>query len=194
MISNRLLLCILFLVVLQPTSSVVGMQKSGAQTVKGPSVVVIGVVSGTSALVRVDKLTANARTLPNGDRIAELPKPSEYYLGTIYQVRVNEIIKGNKRIRLGQTITILIPGPANVSDRVTLSSGRKYLLKLLPLDEDIEKYKGTAVMDLTHPSAVKRQFDPRDVFTVAGELDNAVPITEGNRELIERIRREARSR
>src|SRR5690348_3481060 len=36
----RLLLCILFLVVLQPTSSVVGVQTSGAQTVKGPSVVV----------------------------------------------------------------------------------------------------------------------------------------------------------
>ena len=49
-------------------------------------------------------------------------------------------------------------------------------------------------MDLAHPSAAKRQFDARDVFTLASELDNAVPITEGNKELIERIRREARTR
>ncbi len=51
-------------------------------------------------------------------------------------------------VRSGQTITILIPGPPNVSDRVVLFLQRKYLLKLSLLNEDVKKYKGTAVMDL----------------------------------------------
>ena len=46
-------------------------------------------------------------------------------------------------VRSGQTITILIPGPTNVSDRVVLSPQHKYLLKLSLLNEDVEKYKGT---------------------------------------------------
>lgn len=193
MVPTRFLLCVLLLVVFlqMPCPSLA--QKADVQLVKTPAIV-IGTILSTSSLVRLDKLGGSVRTLPNGQEVSELPRQSDYLVGTIYQVRINEIIKRNKMVRSGQTITILIPGPANVSDRVVLSMQRKYLLKLSLLNEDVEKYKGTAVMDLAHPSAEKRQFDPRDVFTVTSELDNAVPITEGNKEQIERIRREARTR
>src|SRR5262249_46032146 len=193
MVRTWLLLCVLLLVVFLLMPYVLLAQKASVQLVNA-STILIGTISSTSSLVRLDKLGGSVRTLPNGQQVPELPRQSEYLVGTVYQMRINEIIKGNKMLRSGQTIIILIPGPANVSDRVVLSLQRKYLLKLSSLDEDIEKYKGTALMDLAHPSGVTRQFDSRDVFTVTAEIYSAVPITKENKELIERIRREARTR
>jgi hypothetical protein len=193
MVTGRFLLYVLLLVVLLAMPCTSMAQKADVQLVKTPAIL-IGTISSTSSLVRLDKLGGSVRTLPNGQQVPELPRQSEYLVGTVYQVQINEIIKGNKMVRSGRTITILIPGPTNVSDRVVLSLQHKYLLKLSLLNEDMEKYKGTALMDLAHPSAVKRQFDSRDVFTVTAEIYNAVPITKENKELIERIRREARTR
>jgi hypothetical protein len=191
MILNRLLLCIVLLVFPQPTSSAEGLQKSSEEPINDPSVVVIGGVSETFDLIRPDKLTVNARTLPNGNEIAELPKLSEYYAGTIYHVRVSEIIKGNKVVRSGQNITVLIPGPPNVSHRVILTAQRKYLLQLASL-ADAEKYKGTVIRDLSRTSPTQQPFDSHNVFTPVRDVNNAVPVTEENKDLIKRIRREAK--
>jgi hypothetical protein len=193
-ISHSLLPFIVLLVVLQPTSSAIGVQKSdGGPTKDDTSVILIGGVSETFDLVRPDKLTGNAQPLPNGNEIAELPKLSEYYAGTIYHVRISEIIKGNKIVRSGQIITVLIPGPPNVSHRVILSAQRKYLLQLASL-ADPEKYKGMAVMELGNPSSVKKPFDSDNVFTPVRDFSNAVPVTKETREMIERIRHGANNK
>ena len=190
--SHSLLPCIVLLVVLQPTSSAISVQKSGGGLTKDyTSVILIGGVSETFDLVRPDKLTGDAQLLPNGNEITELPKLSEYYAGTIYHVRISEIIKGNKIVRSGQIITVLIPGPPNVSHRVILSAQRKYLLQLASL-ADPEKYKGMVVMELGNPSSVKKPFDSHNVLTPTKHFYNAVPVTEDNKELIKRIRREAK--
>ena len=68
-------------------------QKADVQLVKTPAIL-IGTVSSTSSLVRLDKLGGSVRTLSNGQQISELPRQSDYLVGTIYQVRINEIIKG----------------------------------------------------------------------------------------------------
>jgi hypothetical protein len=191
MISNRLLLCIVLLVFVQPTSSAERLQKSAAEGINDPSVIVIGEALEKFDLVRPDKLTGNTRTLPNGTVIAELPQLSEYYAGTIYHVRISEIIKGNKIVRSGQIITVLVPGPWNVSHRVSLSAQRKYLLQLSSLT-DAEQYKGMVVMDLGNPSSAKEPFDTQNVFTAVNHFYNGVPVTKDTKELINRIRREAK--
>ena len=83
-------------------------QKTDVPSGKTPAIL-IGTISSTSSLVRLDKLGGNVRTLSNGQQVPELPRQSDYVVGIIYQVRINEIIKGNKMVRSGQTITILIP-------------------------------------------------------------------------------------
>jgi len=191
MISNRLLLCIVLLIFLQSMASAGRLQKSGEPTHNDASIIVIGGVSETFALVRPDKLTGNTRSLPNGNEIAELPKLSEYYAATIYHVRIGEIIKGNKIVRSGQIITVLIPGPPNVSDRVILSAQRKYVLQLASL-ADAEKYKGMVVTDLGNPSSDKKALISQNVFTLISDVNNAIPVTEDNKELIKRIRFEAK--
>lgn len=193
MLSNRLLCCVALLVVLHPAISALGVQKSGGGPTKDSSLTVIGSVSGTLDLVRADKLTANVRTLPNGDKIAELPQRSEYYVGTIYKFQIDEVVRGNKTIRSGQSINVLILGPGSVSHRVVLSAQRKYLLQLSLLDVS-EKYKGTVVMDLAQPSGAKQPFDSQNVFMLIGDINSAVPVTKDTKELVKRIRREAKKK
>lgn len=72
-----------------------------------------------------------------------------------------------------------------------LSAQRKYLLQLASL-ADPEKYKGMVVMELGNPSSVKKPFDSHNVLTPTKHFYNAVPVTEDNKELIKRIRREAK--
>ena len=191
--SRESLLRVTILLVLPFAANADRLQEPARVPAEKASVIVSGAVSKTLALVRADKLTGSERTLPNGQKIAELPRPSEYYLGTIYQFRVDDVLKGNKMAHVGQTINVFVPGLVNASDRIALSSRHKYLLQLMPLGGDAKNYEGTAIMDLAKPSG-KQKFDPNIVFAVTGGFDGAVPITEANKALIERIRHEAKRR
>ena len=159
-------------------------QRSDVQPDKEPLVILIGRATNSSSLVRPDKLYGDGQNLP---------QPKDYRAGTIYKFHIDEVVKGNKKIRSGQTITILVPGPGNVSHSVWLSAQRTYLLQLSSA-VDAEKYKGTVVMDFAQPSPTQQPFDSHDVFTVISDINSAVPITEDkdNKELIKRIRREAK--
>jgi hypothetical protein len=157
-------------------------QKSDVYPDKEPLAIVIGRASSTSSLVRPEKLYGTGENLPQA---------SEYLAGTIYKFRIDEVVRGNKTIRSGQTISILIPGPGNVSHSVWLSGQRKYLIQLASL-VDAEDYKGTVVMELRRSSEAKQPFDSQGVYTLISDINSAVPITEGTKELIKRIRREAK--
>ena len=176
------LLCLLVLTISIVASSDLAAQKSGASPNEEPDAIVVGSTSSRLSLVRPEKLYGTE---------GNLPQPSEYLVGTIYKFRIDEVVRGNKTIRAGQTINVLILGPGNVTHRVVLSAQRKYLLQLSSL-ADAEKYKGTAVMDLSQQSPTQQPFDSHNVFTPVRDVNNAVPVTEDNKELIKRIRREAK--
>lgn len=189
--ASLLLLCILLSPLVEVPPIVAVEQKSQDVPVKGAALVLVGAVSRTLALVRPDKLTGSVRNLSSGQAIAELPQPSEYFVGTIYQFRIAEVLKGNKLVQVEQTINVFVPGPGNSSDRVAPTSERKYLLQLSLLKDGAEKYEGMAVMDLTDPSFGKQQFDPQTTYFIIPDPHGAVPVTEKNKSLIESIRREA---
>lgn len=178
----RSLLCLLVLTIYLAASSDLVAQKSDVSPNEEPVAIVLGSMSSRLSLVRPEKLYGSEQNLP---------QPSEYLVGTIYKFRIDEVVRGNKTIRSGQTINVLILGPGNVTHRVVLSAQRKYLLQLSSL-ADAEKYKGTVVMDLSQPSGAKQPFDSHNVFTPVRDVNNAVPVTEENKELIKRIRREAK--
>ena len=179
------LLCLIVLTIPLITSSHLMAQKSDVQPDKEPLAILIGRATSKSSLIRPEKLYGTGQNLP---------QPSEYRAGTIYRFRIDEVVvKGNKTIRSGQTISVLIPGPGNVSHSVWLSAQRQYLIQLASL-VDAEQYKGTVVMGVADPSATKEPFDPHDVYTLISGIDSAVPITEDSKELIKRIRREAKKK
>lgn len=180
----RSLLCVvLFMIPLTASSHLVA-EKSDVQPDKEPLAILIGRAISTSSLIRPEKLYGTGENLP---------QPSEYRAGSIYRFRIDEVVKGNKTIRSGQTISVLIAGPGNVSHSVWLSAQRQYLIQLASL-VDAEKYKGTVVMGFADPSATKEPFDSHDVYTLITDVNSAVPVTEDNKELIKRIKREAKKK
>jgi hypothetical protein len=50
------------------------------------------------------------------------------------------------------------------------------------------------VTDLSQPSGTKQPFDSHNVFTPVRDVNNAVPVTDATKELIKRIRREAKGK
>ena len=180
----RFLLYLLVVTISLTASSNLVAQRSAVRPDESSLAILIGRVSSTSSLVRPEKLYGSGQTLP---------QRSEYMVGTIYKFRIDEVVRGNKSIRPGQTVSVLIPGSGNISDRAVLFAQRKYLLQLSSL-ADAEKYKGTVVMNLAQPSAAKQPFDSQNVFTLLSDVNNAVPVTEENKELIEKIRHEAKKR
>lgn len=180
----RSLLCLGILTICLPASSHLVAQKSEVHPEREPLAILIGRASSRLSLVHPEKLYGSGQNLP---------QRSEYVVGTVYKFRIDEVVRGNKTIRPGQTISLLILGPGNVTHTVSLSAQRKYLIQLASL-VDAEDYRGTAVMDLADPSNKKQPFDSHDVFTLISDINSAVPITEDkdNKELIKRIRREAK--
>jgi len=179
----RSLLCLVALMISLTASSHLVAQKSDGRADK-PLAVLIGQATSTSSLVRPEKLYGTGKNLPQA---------SEYLVGTIFKFRIDEVVRGNKTIRSGQTISVLIPGPRNVTHSVWLSAERKYLIQLACL-VDAEKYKGTVVMGFADPSAAKEPFDSDNVFTLISGMDAAVPINTGTKDLIKRIKREAKKK
>lgn len=195
MVSPLFLLCVVLSLALQFPSTTASVSKESEElATKSAAVVSIGAVSGTLALVRPDKLTGNTRTLPDGQEIAELPQPREYYVGHNLSVSPCGDTQGNKMVRVGQTITVLVPGLANTSDRVALLPEHKYLLQLSPLKDDAREYEGMVVMDLAHLPAAKQPFALQNTYTIIRDLHGALPVTMENQNLIKVIRRAARKR
>src|SRR5262249_40398303 len=158
------LLCLVVLTISLTASHLVA-QKSDVHPDKEPMAILMGRASRTWSLVRPDKLYGSGQNLP---------QRSEYVVGTVYEFRIDDVVKGSKTIRPGQTIRVLILGPGNVTDTVSLSTQRKYLIQLASL-VDAEKYRGTVVMDLADPSSAKQPFDSHDVFTLISDINSAVP-------------------
>lgn len=180
----RSFLCLVVLTISLTTSSHLSAEKSDVEPDKEPLALLIGRARSTSSLIRPEKLYGTGENLP---------QPSKYRAGTIYKFQIDEVLRGNKTFRRGQTITVLIPGPGNVSHSVWLSLERRYLIQLASL-VDAEKYKGTVVMGVADPSATKEPFDPHDVYTLIRDIDGAVPVTDDTKELIKRIKRKAQKK
>ena len=180
----RSLLCLIVLTISLSASGHFSAQRSDVQPDKESLVILIGRATSRSSLVRQDKLYGDGQNLP---------QPKDYRAGTMYKFQIDEVVKGNKKIRSGQTITILVPGPWNVSHSVWLSAQRTYLLQLSS-SVDAENYKGTVVMDFAQPSPTQQPFESYGVFTLLSDINSAVPVTEDNKELIKRIKREAKKK
>jgi len=116
----RSLVCLVVLAISLTASSNLVAQKSDVDPDREPLAILIGRASNTSSLVRPEKLYGTGQNLPQA---------SEYLVATIHKFRIDEVVRGNKTIRPGQTISVLIPGPVNVTHRVTLSAQRKYLIR-----------------------------------------------------------------
>lgn len=162
------------------------------------SPVIIGVVEEPwLTVIRPDKLakSGTVKRQPDGRYIAELPQRSlDYLVGDIFRVKVKEVLKRDRWIRVNQTIEVF--SKFQLEGGVSLPQGQQVLLVLAPFTPKKEDFEKTSVV--RNGQSLSRggtQFNMgARYYSVAGEANGAVPITEKNRTLIEEIRAAIRAR
>lgn len=150
--------------------------------------IVIGSIESRVWVVRPDKMTSTTKNLPNGKTVAELPNPADYVVGTIYRVRVNEIVKKNRNIRAAGWINIFVTGRSAMEGEASFVEKQKYLIFLSPLQQDNEKFSGTMIYNPANPSARQVRFNPQSSYTVVRRGNGVVEITGKNLRLINEVK------
>ena len=162
------------------------------------SPVIIGIVEEPlRTVIRPDRLakTVTTKRQSNGTYIVELPQqPLDYVVGYIFRVRVQEVLKRDRWVRANQTIEVF--SKFQLEGAVSLPKDQQVLLVLAPFTPTRQDFEKTSVVrqgqSLSQGGA---PFNMRTrYYSVAGEANGAVPITEKNHKLIEEIRAAIRAR
>jgi hypothetical protein len=157
------------------------------------SPVIIGVVEEPwFRVIRPDKLAAQkviSRRQPDGRYIAELPQRSlDYLVGYIFRVKVQEVLKRDRWVRVNQTIEIF--SPFQLEGGASFPKGQQVLLVLAPFTPKKEDFEKTSVV--RHGESLSRGGAPFNLrtryYSVPSEANGVVEITEKNKKLIEEIR------
>ncbi len=167
-----------------------GVDPRGVMTYSAP--VVIGIVEEPwQRVIRPDKLSRGGavKQQPNGTYTVEIPQmSSDYLVGYIFRVRVQEVLKPDRRVRIGQTIEVF--APFSLESGVSLPPKQRFLLALAhfsPKKEDFEKTKVLKVGQSLFEQGIAFNLNAR-YYLVASDSNGAVAITDKNRKLIQEIR------
>jgi hypothetical protein len=156
----------------------------------GGAPIVIGVVEGTHIVVWPDKMPKAGPVIrqPNGTYIAELPHMKlDYMVGYIYRVRVQEVIKADHRVRLNDRIEIF--SAHQLEGGVSLPQNQRVLLILTRFEPKKETFTGSSVRNIGEITRRGVPFNLRArYYSVAGDANGVVLMTDLNQRLIEEIR------
>src|SRR2546430_2285259 len=158
--------------------------------VRESTVIAIGVLQEVLSVIRPDKLS-RTRTLPNGRREVVLPNPAEYMAGTLYRLRAENVIKGERKVRKGMIMNVFIAGSGSLHDPL-LVKGQRFVLFLSPLKGD-EDYKGTLVMTDNNSLVGSKQFNPIGSYILVSGRESAIPVTSANQKIISEVKAAVRN-
>lgn len=160
--------------------------------------VIAGMVEGSPrSVIRPDKVPkgGQSKPQPDGTFIVELPKgPIDHIVGYIFRVRVKEVLKSDRRVRVGQTVEVF--APFRLEGAVYIPSKQQVLLTLADFTPRKEDFEKTAVLELGQSmSQPGKSFDLQgQYYVVAGDANGVIPITNKNQKLIQEIRASIRKR
>ena len=153
--------------------------------IKDSPVIVTGVVQGEWWVVNQGKMN-NALKRPT------LPNPADYVVGRIVRLRVDDVVRRERRIKLATTIDILIPGWSFGDGTPAFVKGQRYLVLLSQLKVVDKSFDNTAIYNPLSPATKAVPFAPTSSYTVVGNELGAIQFNPNNRRAIEQIKAAAR--
>lgn len=151
--------------------------------------VIVAIVESKAWVVRPEKMLAEQKQLPNGSVEVGIPNPRDFVVGSLFNVRIEQILKEHNGVRRGRTVRIFVPGfMASAHEVAAILLGEKYLLFLEALDPEGGKFVGTKVHRPEANVTNVEDFDPKSSFAVIEAGNGAVQITKKNLELVERVK------
>jgi hypothetical protein len=153
------------------------------------SIVIIGSAEEPwQKVIRPDKVKWVPPVIKDGN-IVELARiPRDYMVGYVYSVRVHEVLKGGKKLKVDQLIKVY--EPESFEGGVSLPIGQEFLLALSNFEPDKQTFEMTTVSKVSDPvTQPGAPFDFEDhYYRVVAERNGAIPVTEKNSKLINEIR------
>jgi hypothetical protein len=153
------------------------------------SLVIVGVVEDFQRVVLPEKITATS--IPRGDGTfqAVFADPKDYERGAVVRIRIEEVIKGNGKIKRNQQILIYQPSmmPKTHGEAQLVTNGR-HLIFLRPLPSDKQKeLAGTSIYRPTEKPRF-RSFNPASAYVVVQDERGAIYLTGENADVADEVR------
>ena len=150
--------------------------------------VIVAVVQSKAWVVRPEKMLIGQKTHPNGNVEVPIPNPRDYVVGSLYNVRVEQILKNDNGVRTRRTLRVFIPGfMASAHEGAALVPGERYLVFLERLNSRDGTFSDTRVHTPETKSANVENFDPNSSFTIVQSGNAAVQITKKNLAIIRQV-------
>lgn len=153
------------------------------------SVVIVGTVESTVIVVHPEK-GGGIEILPDGQQRVRLPDYDEYIAGHIYKLRVDEVIKGDGKVMLEDTVSVFAPGFFRMHESPGLIDKEQFLIFLSPFQFNPKDYAGTVIhqFDPASKTAKESRFDPRGRYSVVEKSNGAVQITLEAQTLVDEVK------
>lgn len=141
--------------------------------------IIVGVVEKTSSVIRRDKMVSTSKPLPNGNIRVELPDPRNYVVGHVVQIRVEEILKNDGKVKTKGIVSIYLPGWFPMEGQPSFVEKERYLVFLSPFKADSQNFEGTTIFQ-PNPSVKDQSFSPASKYVVVRDGGGAVNLTSRN--------------
>ena len=162
---------------------------------KESDLVLIGVVNNVAWIEQQDmNYPATTKSFPNEDQLVKLRRPSEFVVGRSVQIKVQELIKKNGKVKVGDEINIFLPDRISLEGMPSLNEKGRYVIFLSRMKDDKKELNNTVVKQPGSLSAQGVNFDQRSHYTVIGDQSGAVQVTSENSRLVEKLKASVRRR
>lgn len=151
--------------------------------VPNSDIILIGVMVERKAPVLREKDAGMLNEpVPNTNTvITQLPRVGKA-LGCLYRVRVEEIAKQRgevKRVRVGDTVNVFVPGPCfGALDTTGLPEKKTVMLILSQSTLRADEYADAVVFGLRGTDERYARFDPKDCFVPTGKTGSVILVKE----------------
>ena len=186
---------VLFVAVLAGSASAgqVGQQRELAE---GSDVIIAGRVTGVWWIFDEEKAKQREAAekptrLPDGTYSAPMRIwDQNVVIGRGYRVVVAEVIKGGEKVKIGQTMTVFMPGKLIFGNQAVLMEKGKYLLLLrhVRATEQLERARINSTMIVQGG----RPIDFDTLYSVTGDRQGAIEITGDEKKVIDQFKTKIR--
>jgi hypothetical protein len=145
------------------------------------AVVAAGNIEEVTWVVRPDKMVPTMR-----GNVAQLPDPSDFVVGRVARMRIDEVLKNNGKLAKGTVINVFMPGRVPNEGEPVVLEKRNYVLLLSRLEPDRKKFAGTVISQAGTSPNDRKPFNPKSHYVVVG--NGSIEITPKNHEVIKEIK------
>ena len=153
------------------------------------STIIVGVVESKSWIVRKDGMGGSIKVLPDGTVEGDIPNPRDYVVGNLYRLRVEQVLKRNKKIMAASRVEIFVPGYMASHGTPIFLEWKKYLVFVRPLNPEGDSFNGTFTYKPGSGAGEKMpQFKPELNYVVVRGEHGSIGITEKNVRIIDEVK------